>query len=105
MDLARFGLLVLNKGNWDGKQLVSSKWFTDAATPSGVSGTDYGYLWWLNTQKRQWPNAPASSFAALGNGSNTIWIDPEHDIVVVWHWHRNAAMDGMFSRVVAAVTN
>jgi CubicO group peptidase (beta-lactamase class C family) len=104
MDLARFGLLVLNKGKWQDRQLVSSKWFADAVTPSGISGTDYGYLWWLNTQKRQWPNAPASSFAALGNGSNTIWIDPDHDIVVVWHWHRNSAMDGMFSRVVASVT-
>jgi CubicO group peptidase (beta-lactamase class C family) len=103
-DLARFGLLVLNHGRWNGKQLVSAQWFKDAVTPS-EHGPDYGYLWWLNTKKQQWPSGPASSFAALGNGSNTIWIDPEHDIVFVWHWYENRAMDGMIQRIMAAVSN
>jgi CubicO group peptidase (beta-lactamase class C family) len=101
-DLARFGLLVLNHGSWNGRQLVPAQWFKDAVTPS-EHGPDYGYLWWLNTKKQQWPSAPASSFAALGNGSNTIWVDPEHDIVFVWHWYENRAMDGMLQRIVAAV--
>jgi CubicO group peptidase (beta-lactamase class C family) len=101
-DLARFGLLILNQGKWGERQIVSAKWLKDAVTPS-EHGPDYGYLWWLNTQKKQWPSGPASSFAALGNGSNTIWIDPEHDIVFVWHWYRNAAMDGMVQRIVASV--
>lgn len=102
-DLARFGLLVLNRGNWDGRQLVSSQWFREATTPS-AHGPDYGYLWWLNTQRKQWPSAPESSFAALGNGSNIIWIDSDHDIVLVWHWYENAAIDGMLQRIVGAVT-
>ncbi len=101
-DLARFGLLILNHGNWSGRQLVSRQWLEDAATPS-EHGPDYGYLWWLNTRKKQWPSAPASSFAALGNGSNTIWIDPEHDIVLIWRWYQNSALDGMLQRIVAAV--
>ncbi len=103
-DLARFGLLILNHGKWGGRQIVSAKWLDDAVTPS-EHGPDYGYLWWLNTQRKQWPSGPASSFAALGNGSNTIWIDPQHDIVFVWHWYRNPAMDGMIQRIVAAVTD
>ncbi|HZU25476.1 MAG TPA: serine hydrolase, partial [Bryobacteraceae bacterium] len=90
-DLARFGLLILNHGRWRDRQLVSAVWLRDATTPS-AHGPDYGYLWWLNTQQKQWPHGPKSSFAALGNGSNCIWIDPEHDIVFVWHWYRNAAM-------------
>ena len=102
-DLGRFGFLILNHGKWGDRQLVSAKWLKDAVTPS-AHGPDYGYLWWLNTQKKQWPSAPSTSFAAIGNGSNTIWIDPEHDIVFVWHWHRGAAMDGMLQRIVAAVT-
>ncbi len=101
-DLARFGLLILNHGNWEGKQLVSSQWLKDAVAPS-AHGPDYGYLWWLNTKKRQWPSGPASSFAAIGNGSNTIWIDPDHDIVFVWHWYKGQAMDGMVKRIMAAV--
>jgi CubicO group peptidase (beta-lactamase class C family) len=42
-DLARFGLLILNKGNWDGKQVVSDKWIQEATRPS-MHGPDYGYL-------------------------------------------------------------
>jgi CubicO group peptidase (beta-lactamase class C family) len=101
-DLARFGLLALNRGNWNGRQVVSAAWFRDATTPS-AHGPDYGYLWWLNTQRKQWPSAPASSFAALGNGTNIIWVDPDHDIVVVWRWFQNNAMDGLIQRIEAAV--
>jgi CubicO group peptidase (beta-lactamase class C family) len=103
-DLGRFGLLILNHGKWGERQIVPAAWLKDAVVPS-EHGPDYGYLWWLNTRKKQWPSAPASSFAALGNGSNTIWIDPEHDIVFIWHWYRNAAMDGMLQRIVASVKN
>ena len=102
-DLARFGLLIANHGKWDKRQLVSEEWLKDAVTPS-AHGPDYGYLWWLNTKQRQWPSGPASSFAALGNGSNVIWIDPDHDIVFVWHWYQNQAMDGMVQRIMAAVS-
>jgi CubicO group peptidase (beta-lactamase class C family) len=102
-DLARFGLLILNHGAWDGRRIVSEKWLAYAVVPS-QHGPDYGYLWWLNTQQKQWPHGPATSFAAVGNGSNTIWIDPDDDIVFVWHWHRGQAMDGMIQRITAAVT-
>jgi CubicO group peptidase (beta-lactamase class C family) len=102
-DLARSGLLILNHGKWDGRQLVSEEWLKRAVMP-GEHGPDYGCLWWLNTKKQQWPHGPASSFAAIGNGANTIWIDPEHDIVFVWHWHRTQAMDGMVERIMAAIT-
>jgi CubicO group peptidase (beta-lactamase class C family) len=101
-DLARFGLLILNHGRWSDRQLVSEKWLKDAVAPS-AHGPDYGYLWWLNTTRHQWPSGPASSFAAIGNGSNTIWIDPEHDIVFVWHWYEGRAMDGMVQRIMAAL--
>jgi len=101
-DLARFGLLILNRGKWGDRQLVSEKWLSDAVTPS-AHGPDYGYLWWLNTQQKQWPHGPRSSFAAIGNGSNTIWIDPADDIVFVWHWHQGQAMDGMIQRIVASL--
>ena len=103
-DLARFGLLMVNNGNWDGRQLIPRDWMKKATTPS-AHGPDYGYLWWLNTKQKQWPSGPASSFAAVGNGGNIIWIDPEHDIVLVWHWSESGkAVDGMIQRIVASVT-
>lgn len=101
-DMARFGYLFLRRGKWRNKQIISGTWIKMATTPSKVSG-DYGYLWWLNTAQKQYPSAPATSFAALGNGSNTIWIDPEHDLVVVWRWHRDRSADEFFKRILAAV--
>ncbi len=103
-DMARFGLLILNHGSWDGREVISRKWLADAVVPS-EHGPDYGYLWWLNTKKKQWPNGPATSFAAIGNGSNIVWIDTEHDIVLLWRWCQAAAMDGMVRRIMDAVVN
>ncbi len=101
-DLARFGLLILNHGKWKGRQLVSEQWLAEATKPS-LHGPDYGYLWWLNTKGKQWPSAPVTSFAAIGNGGNIVWIDPEHDIVLVWHWHESGQVDGMIQRILNAV--
>jgi len=100
-DEARFGYLMLRQGRWGNKQIVSADWVKQATT-RGPVGPDYGYLWWLNTQQKAWPDAPATSFAALGAGSNTIWIDPEHDIVIVWRWH-NGNPNELIKRVLAAI--
>lgn len=102
-DQARFGYLMLRRGKWRNKQIISENWIRSATTPAAI-GPDYGYLWWLNTKGR-YPDAPTSSFAALGNGSNTIWIDPEHDLVVVWRWHQDRSANEFFKRILAAVTN
>ncbi len=100
-DEARFGHLFLRNGKWRNRQIISEEWVRAATRPSAVK-PDYGYLWWLNTGGKQWPNAPRSSYAALGYGSNTIWIDPEHDIVVVWRWHQ-ANPDELIKRIMAAI--
>ncbi len=105
-DLARFGYLFLHQGRWADRQIVSADWVKRATTPSPV-GPDYGYLWWLNTGKgstgkKAWPDAPTTSFAAIGAGSNTVWVDPEHDIVIVWRWH-NGSPNELIKRVLAAV--
>ena len=101
-DEARFGYLFLRQGKWKDKQIISSNWIRAATTPTTI-GQDYGYLWWLNTAHKQWPSLPATSFAALGYGSNTIWIDPEHNLVVVWRWHNDRSADEFFKRILAAV--
>ncbi|GAA4443825.1 serine hydrolase [Pontibacter saemangeumensis] len=101
-DEARFGYLFLRNGRWKDKQLVSEAWVQEATTKRGLVGPDYGYLWWLNTGGEAWPGAPTTSYAALGAGQNTIWVDPEHDIVVVWRWH-DGKQDELIKRVLAAV--
>ncbi|NDK56253.1 serine hydrolase domain-containing protein [Pontibacter fetidus] len=101
-DEARFGYLFLRNGRWKDKQLLSEKWVKEATTSRGPVGPDYGYLWWLNTEGKAWPDAPTTSYAALGAGQNTVWIDPEHDIVIVWRWH-NGNPNELIKRVLAAV--
>ena len=101
-DLARFGLLALNRGKWGNQQIVSDKWWTEALTPTTTAGApDYGYLWWLNTKKGT-ASAPATSYQARGNGSNTIYVDPENDIVFVWHWHQGS-MNDVVQRILASI--
>ncbi|MEQ1912333.1 MAG: serine hydrolase domain-containing protein [Vicinamibacterales bacterium] len=101
-DHARFGLLMARAGTWNGRQLVPSSWIAQATTRGGpANSNDYGYLWWLNT-KGGTKGVPTTSFQAQGNGSNTIFIDPEHDLVVVWRWH---AGGDFFARVVASIVS
>jgi CubicO group peptidase (beta-lactamase class C family) len=101
-DQGRFGYLFLRGGKWKNKQIISKDWIRAATLPVPVA-QDYGYLWWLNTAHKQWPSAPVSSFAALGYGSNIIWVDPEHDLVVVWRWYDDGSADEFFKRILAAV--
>ena len=100
-DEARFGYLMLRQGRWGKRQVVSADWVKQATT-RGPVGPDYGYLWWLNTEQKAWPDAPATSYAALGAGQNTIWVDPEHDIVIVWRWH-NGNPNELIKRVLSAL--
>lgn len=101
-DEARFGYLYLRNGRWKDEQIISKKWVKEATTSRGEVGPDYGYLWWLNIEGKAWPDAPTTSYAALGAGQNTVWVDPEHDIVIVWRWH-NGNPNELIKRVLAAV--
>jgi CubicO group peptidase (beta-lactamase class C family) len=102
-DMGRFGLLTLRRGKWRDKQLLSDAWVKMALTPTPVQPT-YGFMnWFLNTDRKQWPSAPASAFMHLGNGTNGIFVDPDHDLVVVVRWIEGRAMDGFLQRVIAAV--
>ena len=101
-DHARFGLLALREGRWGDRQLVSSEWFARATTPAAIKD-DYGYMWWLNTDRALFPAAPASAFFALGAGStNVVFVDPEHDLVTVTRWVDGTDHVNEFIRLVLA---
>ncbi|ADB37860.1 serine hydrolase domain-containing protein [Spirosoma linguale] len=102
LDMARFGLLTLNKGNWNGQQLISEQWINQSRTPTPAQPT-YGYMnYFLNTDKKLLPSASASSYYHLGNGTNMIYVDTEHDLVMVVRWIDTKAMDGIVKRVLDA---
>jgi len=98
LDHARFGLLMLRRGRWGDRQLLSERWITMAETPSANMPT-YGYMWWLNTGRERFRAAPATSVFALGAGGNMIWFDRTLDLLVVTRWMDGRAT-GDFMRLV-----
>lgn len=102
LDHARFGLLIARGGLWGGRRILSESWIEKMLTPSPTL-PNYGYLWWLNTGPAANPDLPRSAVSAMGAGSNVIWIDPDHDLVVVARWIDKTAVDGLLSRIVAAL--
>jgi CubicO group peptidase (beta-lactamase class C family) len=97
-ELARFGHLFLNRGNWNGRQLVTASWVDQATAvqvPATLPNDDlprsrgagiYGYNWWVNGLKpngqRLWPEAPAGTYYANGLHANVCIVVPEWDMVI-----------------------
>ncbi len=83
-DLARFGLLYLNKGTWDGERLISEAWIDFVRTPapaSKVRNSDYGGQFWLVPTNRN--DVPRDAYSTAGNRGQYVIIVPSHDLVIV----------------------
>lgn len=81
-DWAKFGLLYLHKGNWNGEQLFDESWAKYVATPTNTSNGQYGAQFWLNAGGK-FPNAPKDMFYASGYQGQMVAIFPSHDLVIV----------------------
>ena len=101
-DHARFGLLVQRRGAWATRRLLDPEWIAQMVRPCALN-PQYGMLWWLNTGRGQASRAPESCYAARGAGSNVIWIDPDHDLVVVLRWIDKPSVDGFLALVLESV--
>ncbi len=83
-DLARFGLLYLNGGEWDGERLISERWidFVRTAAPATAeSGNFYGGQWWLVPDDRN--DVPHDAYSTAGNRGQYVVVVPSHDMVIV----------------------
>jgi CubicO group peptidase (beta-lactamase class C family) len=95
--MARFGLLNLAKGVWDGTSLLGDSVYLNAMkTPSQSLNPAYGYLWWLNGQSSYIqpglpnsfsgsivPSAPTDMYMAAGKNDQRVYVVPSMDLVVV----------------------
>ena len=81
-DFARFGLLWLNDGVFDGKRILPEGWVRFATTPASHSGKKYGACFWLNGGGR-YPSAPADMYFCIGVDGQRIFMVPSKDLVVV----------------------
>ena len=102
LDQAKLGQLILQRGAWDGRQLLSEAWIKAMLTPCAIN-PEYGYMWWLNTDRARYPSASAGAVAAVGAGGNTILVEPAHDLVLVARWLDGAALDPLIAKTVAAI--
>jgi CubicO group peptidase (beta-lactamase class C family) len=100
-DMARFGLLLLNRGRWDGTPILGDTAYLRAMTSSSTEhNPSYGYLTWLNGKAQHRipgpyalptltgpiiPSAPSDLWAALGKGDKKIYVSPSLELVVVRH--------------------
>ena len=93
--MARFGLLILNNGKWDGNQIMSdTNYFNQMLNTSQMLNESYGYLWWLNGKTSSMfpgiqfifngditPNAPDDLVSALGKNGQIINVVPSENLV------------------------
>lgn len=81
-DLAKFGLLYLNKGKWNGKLIISSAWCAQSLKKhSVIQGVDYGYQWWIKYLEAD--GIRYYGKAAQGNGGQKIYIWEQQNMVTV----------------------
>jgi CubicO group peptidase (beta-lactamase class C family) len=94
--MARFGLLMLNKGKWENNTILNEAFFNSATTTSQNINLSYGYLWWLNGKSSYHlpqsqlqlsgsiiPNGPNDMFMALGKNDQKIYVIPSKKMVVI----------------------
>ena len=101
-DQARVGQLMLDDGAANGKQVISAAWLQRMRTPCALAPY-YGYLIWLNHERKVFPSVGASSYFAIGAGSSFTWIEPERRLVVVVRWLNPVHADAFFGRVLQAL--
>ena len=95
-NMARFGLMALNKGKWNGTTIINESYFTSETTTSQAINQSYGYLWWLNGKssfrlpQSQFqfngsiiPSGPSDMYAALGKNDQKIYVIPSKKMVVI----------------------
>jgi CubicO group peptidase (beta-lactamase class C family) len=95
-EMARFGLLNLNRGNWNGTQILNETFFDEMTNTSQSMNTSYGYLWWLNGKESYRvpgstelfsgfliPNAPSDLIAGLGARDQKLYVIPSMNLVIV----------------------
>lgn len=103
-DLARFGLLMEREGRWGKTVVVRSDWIREMTAPSQPEPA-YGLLWWLNTDRKAMPAAPATAYWAAGFGGNTVYVDPQHDLVVVLRWIPGDGAEAVIAAIIDALTS
>jgi CubicO group peptidase (beta-lactamase class C family) len=108
-DLAKIGAMLLDRGRWQGSQIVPAGWVIESLRPhvAAPDGLGYGYLWWAGTVDHGGRRLAWSG--AFGNGGQRLLLVPELDLVVVFtagaynQTEIRGTLAHLFERIVSAV--
>jgi len=100
-DQARIGQLMVDNGEHQGKPLVPREWIQRMHSPCAVAPF-YGWLTWLNGDGRLFAEASRRSWFMFGAGGHLVWIEPDHEAVVVARWLDGTHTAGFVRRVAQA---
>jgi len=81
-DWAKFGLLYLHNGNWNGEELFTKKWVDYVTTPTPTSNGTYGAQFWLNAE-RQFKDVPKNMYFADGYQGQRVYVLIDEELVIV----------------------
>ncbi len=81
-DWAKFGLLYLHEGNWNGEQIFDKSWAKYVATPTPTSKGEYGGHFWLNAGGK-YPDVPKDMYFCGGFQGQKVIIIPSKELVIV----------------------
>lgn len=101
-DWAKFGLLYLHHGNWNGEQLFDPTWAKYVATPTPTSEKQYGAQFWLNAGGKM-PDVPRDVYYADGFQGQRVFIIPSHDMVVVRLGYDHIDLNELVKDILASV--
>lgn len=102
-DQARVGQLLLQRGTWQGRRLLSAEWIDRLSAPCPIAPY-YGMLVWLNGERRRvLPSAGTQAVFMIGAGGHLTWLEPDRDLVVVSRWLAPDRADLLASHVLEAL--
>ena len=101
-DWAKFGLLYLHKGNWNGEQIFEPSWADYVSTPTNTSNGRYGAHFWLNAGG-YYPDAPKTMYSVNGYQGQRVFILPSKELVIVRMGLGSMDFNNLVKEVVASV--
>ncbi|WP_159949709.1 serine hydrolase domain-containing protein [Polaribacter septentrionalilitoris] len=101
-DWAKFGLLYLHNGNWNGEQLFTKEWVAYATTPTPTSKGTYGAQFWLNAEQ-QFKDVPKNMYFADGYQGQRVYILPDQELVIVRFGLKNFMENEFLRQVIKSV--
>ena len=100
-ELAKYGYLYLNRGRWDGRQIVSTQWVNESTREQAYIGEDeyvggldrrYGYFWSIFPEQQY--------YGYLGMGGQELFVLPQHNMVIVFTGALEVGKEGILMNII-----